>query len=619
MSCVGPAGWAGEMEPYKSRIMLLLDHPRFILKLNDNSDKKISPVYTCVCQENASKDVLLPLLEIFLARGFDASATIHNQSSLHMALRRGHEKCAFALVRAGADIYQTAPNSLMPEEGDTDVCTALEACRAILGDKTADRWEQVASASAAVAGPRTRRKILRASAGNTSKMALKAMKTGNTLVAAGRMAEAADAYIEAIEYPPDALERGDRFRTLGNLPAWLSQASRTEEGLHYAHQFCQEFPDHPLPLVTLGYAFWHQQVLGKGSADEVMECVKKAEHLLNRARGNEPWLKDASLEDMRARLRDLKKSVDGTQNAGPAVEAAQIAMNEYNRDGGDIVKAAHAIDEALKPELKHPNPPPMRAMRGSIYLAWGRKIIREGLPVLADDTVLLAKEKFETAVAEFEYCANLAGDVDFPRSIHEWNCGLALLFLNRFDEGCARCLESLRKRLEEQLENVDIHEGVGFRSISTITRNGSTNELFSQLDAAFECASMIAERQAPHEGLLSHEASKVFTKLRADGAAVIVESVLSAQRRLSSPSSRIVGTLLKEALLWDPNVVVPEELSKAQSKVPAPLRCGACSISNPSNRCPCGNEHYCSKACQVKAWKNHKSDCAFHKERKGKK
>jgi hypothetical protein len=162
-------------------------------------------------------------------------------------------------------------------------------------------------------------------------------------------------------------------------------------------------------------------------------------------------------------------------------------------------------------------------------------------------------------------------------------------------------------------------EGMGICPISTIPTNGSTNQLFSQLEAAFVCASMIAERQAPHEGLLSHAASKRFTKLRADGAAVIVESVLSAQRRLSSPSSRIVGTLLKEALLWDTNVVVPEELKKAQSKVPAPLRCGACGISNPSNRCPCGNAHYCSKACQAKAWKKHKSDCTFRKEGKGKK
>ena len=80
-------------------------------------------------------DVLLTILEIFLARGFDASATIHNQSALHMALYRGHEKCAFALVRAGADIYQTAPKSLDPEEGDEEVWNAIDCCREIHGDQ----------------------------------------------------------------------------------------------------------------------------------------------------------------------------------------------------------------------------------------------------------------------------------------------------------------------------------------------------------------------------------------------------------------------------------------------------------------------------------------------------
>jgi ankyrin repeat protein len=146
VACVAKAGWTGEMEPHKSCIMLLLDHPRFILKRNDNSETRCSPVYCCVCQEHKSEDVLLPLLEIFLARGFDASATIHKQSALHMALYRGHEKCAFALVRAGADIYQTVTKSPAPEEGDEDVWTGLEACRDMYGNKTAFRLEQAANA-----------------------------------------------------------------------------------------------------------------------------------------------------------------------------------------------------------------------------------------------------------------------------------------------------------------------------------------------------------------------------------------------------------------------------------------------------------------------------------------
>jgi hypothetical protein len=79
MICVAMAGSKGEMDPYKSCIMLLLDHPRFILKLNENSDndKMSSPASWCVCQPLKSEEFLLPLLEIFLARGFDASATLH--------------------------------------------------------------------------------------------------------------------------------------------------------------------------------------------------------------------------------------------------------------------------------------------------------------------------------------------------------------------------------------------------------------------------------------------------------------------------------------------------------------------------------------------------------------
>jgi hypothetical protein len=247
--------------------------------------------------------------------------------------------------------------------------------------------------------------------------------------------------------------------------------------------------------------------------------------------------------------------------------------------------------------------------------------------VSLQERVLLAKEKFETALAEFEYCADLAEhNPHLLRSAYDWNSGMALFVLRRFDEGCARCLQSLRKHLEEQLVNVDVAEGTKARNLPAVL-NSSTNELFNQIEKSFHCASMLAKQQAessgedgtPREGV-TDAAREAFVKLRTDGAAVIVESVLSAQRRLSSPSSRVIGTLLKGAHYWDPNVVVPEELIKAQAKVPAPLaECGACGIPNPSNRCPCGNAHYCSRDCQIKVWKEHKSDCAFHKQRNGKK
>ena len=148
-----------------------------------------------------------------------------------MALWRGHEKSAFALVRAGADIYQTAPKSLVPEEGDEEVWNAIDCCREIYGDQTAHRLEQAANASAAVAGPRTRRKILRASAGDTSKMAAKAIKAAETLIAAGRWEEAKCAYIEALEYPADALDDRDRSIAFNNLSSCLVQTTRMEDAV----------------------------------------------------------------------------------------------------------------------------------------------------------------------------------------------------------------------------------------------------------------------------------------------------------------------------------------------------------------------------------------------------
>ena len=52
----------------------------------------------CVNREYARQDVLLPLLKLLLARGFDPNGRIHDQPALHMALRSGHSECALALV-----------------------------------------------------------------------------------------------------------------------------------------------------------------------------------------------------------------------------------------------------------------------------------------------------------------------------------------------------------------------------------------------------------------------------------------------------------------------------------------------------------------------------------------
>jgi hypothetical protein len=65
--CVAKAGWTGEMEPHTDRT--LLDHPRFILKRNDNSATRCIP--SIVAFAKSTKPVTFLLTpEIFSVRGF---------------------------------------------------------------------------------------------------------------------------------------------------------------------------------------------------------------------------------------------------------------------------------------------------------------------------------------------------------------------------------------------------------------------------------------------------------------------------------------------------------------------------------------------------------------------
>ena len=114
----------------------------------------------CVNREYARQDVLLPLLKLLLARGFDPNGRIHDQPALHMALRSGHSECALALVRAGADVSAKAPTG----PSTTERWTALELCREWHGPQLAARLEEAAAASSAVLGARKRRDRLRKAA-----------------------------------------------------------------------------------------------------------------------------------------------------------------------------------------------------------------------------------------------------------------------------------------------------------------------------------------------------------------------------------------------------------------------------------------------------------------------
>jgi hypothetical protein len=76
---------------------------------------------------------MFPLLEISIGRGFRANFSVGTPCGV--LCPHGHEKNAFALVRAGADICQTALTSLALEAVDEGMWTALVACRVIYGNQ----------------------------------------------------------------------------------------------------------------------------------------------------------------------------------------------------------------------------------------------------------------------------------------------------------------------------------------------------------------------------------------------------------------------------------------------------------------------------------------------------
>lgn len=109
---------------------------------------------------------------------------------------------------------------------------------------------------------------------------------------------------------------------------------------------------------------------------------------------------------------------------------------------------------------------------------------------------------------------------------------------------------------------------------------------------------------------MEQSAKEAYAKLRSSVAETLVEFTLSVHQTAENVSSRILGTILNEALEWDSDVKIPEELSKAEIAV-QPKVCGACGAANPAKSCPCGKAHYCDRACQKSGWKQHKRICSF--------
>ena len=334
---------AENISTHKECIRMLLDHPQFDLQQNDKSgDGKVSPAWMCVAHGFLYEDILLEILDMLLARGFDANGTKHNRSALHMALLQGHEQCAHKLVRAGADIYTTAPRGLPGGEDndDEEPWTALEACRFMYGKKPASRMEEAALAAAAIAGKKTRLKILRNSSKTSSSndsvkiLAQKSMETAEQLAQVGRWGAASAAYEEALGYGTVALSKKDRYKALINVSGCLAQSCRPSEAVEHGRRLVTEFPDSPMSHISLATSIMHHgnQMRGVPNPDEASKSCEKAEKLLARCRGNGWWLELSSLEEVRRALEDVKKAIPDKEVLDhPACQAAGIALDNFNR------------------------------------------------------------------------------------------------------------------------------------------------------------------------------------------------------------------------------------------------------------------------------------------------
>jgi len=230
----------------------------------------ISPVCLCVCQGYGGRDILYPLLEQLLTRGFDANASMYGVSALHIALRNAHYGCAFALTRAGANINVVHP----------DGKTALQAATLIYGESFARELREASVVAMAVADPTRRRDLLRNQRGaGAKKLAKRAMNAGGSFIKASRWREAAGAYSEAASYGTDVLSKRERFECLRNMSECFLHVERGLKSEEVARQLLKEFPKCPIAMIAVGEAMSHPSC-GKLTSAQLKEVDKLADDAL---------------------------------------------------------------------------------------------------------------------------------------------------------------------------------------------------------------------------------------------------------------------------------------------------------------------------------------------------
>ena len=215
----------------------------------------------------------------------------------------------------------------------------------------------------------------------------------------------------------------------------------------------------------------------------------------------------------------------------------------------------------------------------------------------AKDRFNMAKEKFQISMKEFIKCAN-NDDRGF-----EWYSGLSMIALGRFDQGFPCCFNGIKEffKMETQLENSFLEKETNRTTLHPFARG------------AFLCAKAFSLGHSSVDIITDEQLRKKESEFDKRCAEVIVECVLDTKRNHPSTPTRVLGTMVNEALQWDPDVVLPDELDRAQRKVSGEQKCSNCGQSGELKGCPCGTVRYCSKECQRKDWKPHRGICTAAK------
>ena len=144
-------------------------------------------------------NILLPILKVLLARGFDASGIHQGVSSLQIALRNGHDECAVELARAGVAVSELQPTELS-DTSDGRPKTALDVAKQLYpGSGLAKRLQDAAATASIISDTIKRRDLLRLDKGKgAAKLAKRTMEAGNSMLKIARWKEAEGLLIQAL-------------------------------------------------------------------------------------------------------------------------------------------------------------------------------------------------------------------------------------------------------------------------------------------------------------------------------------------------------------------------------------------------------------------------------------